>query len=392
MLAQTFVPTCSGILNSLTLPFTFSDNNPNNIGINITLYKGNDPTDVNSTSLLQIIGYKPRLNASTINIPLSVQISASTNYYFIVSNSQGGNLPSNLTYTNVPIILNPGGLWAWLNAAPGWVNYQYRFQYNKKIYGLDMDYSLSVGSSYVAVSRTINNNFTTCLGNVIKIHNQNNNCLFLTSDTNNVFKITSNNTGDILINTTNYGMASFTYAVGADSPKVYRSTVTVMPNDPPAITASQKVLTALTDNVTLTAEGSPNVALGFDGNTYLTIPYNRGFSSSNIFTYEGWIMCNNVSNGIQYIFSKGIDDLILGQYGIYINDGKIVFNSRYSTTNSNNFFSAVPISSNTWTHIAITNDGATIKFYFNGVEIGSAGYSNATIDNQQDIQIGHIGL
>ena len=254
-----------------------------------------------------------------------------------------------------------------------------------------MDYSLSVGSSYVAVSRTINNNFTTCLGNVIKIHNQNNNCLFLTSDTNNVFKITSNNTGDILINTTNYGMASFTYAVGADSPKVYRSTVTVMPNDPPAITASQKVLTALTDNVTLTAEGSPNVALGFDGNTYLTIPYNRGFSSSNIFTYEGWIMCNNVSNGIQYIFSKGIDDLILGQYGIYINDGKIVFNSRYSTTNSNNFFSAVPISSNTWTHIAITNDGATIKFYFNGVEIGSAGYSNATIDNQQDIQIGQLG-
>jgi hypothetical protein len=94
MLAQTFVPTCSGILNSLTLPFTFSDNNPNNIGINITLYKGNDPTDVNSTSLLQIIGYKPRLNASTINISLSVQISASTNYYFIVSNSQGGNLPS----------------------------------------------------------------------------------------------------------------------------------------------------------------------------------------------------------------------------------------------------------------------------------------------------------
>lgn len=390
MLSQTFVPTCSGRLSSLTLPFTFADNNPDNIGINITLYRGNSPTDVKSSVLFQIINYKPRSNINTINVPLDVQLVASTNYYFTVSNAQGGNLPNQLAYTILPITVFPGGLWAWLNSTGGWVNYQYISRYNRKTYGNDMDYSLKVIPTDTISPFVINTDITTCLGNVAKIPNNNNNCMFLVNNTNNVFTTASNSNGDILIKTINYGTEFFYYAVGDNSPQIYKCNVTVMPNDPPTITASKQVFSSINDTATITAQASPNVALSFDGNTYLTVPYNKGFASSNVFTIEGWIMCNDVNN-IEYIFSKGMDDMVLGQYGVLVNKGKIEFVSRYSSNAANGFYSAIPFVSNTWIHVAITNDGSTIRFYFNGEEIGKAGYSIATIDNQQDIQIGQLG-
>ncbi len=384
-LAQNFTATCDGFLTQLTIQLYYRSEQHQLKSINIGIYKGESTDDPNSSLLYQIENYTPNYTSVVLNIAQKVYLEEGKRYYFIITNSQAElGLPNGLRYN---LSLNN-------SSASGVSYYEYFLGSNKWHYvqqyvpnGRTDIYKCFDIMFTAKVTVATREPHTICKGNVFQILNYDNTYSTYKESNTDVFKL--NIKGDTaLVTALNYGMASFIYTKKNAPNQHYKCEIAVTTNTPPTITASKQVLTSINDTATITAQGTPNVAMGFDGNTYLTVPYNNGFQSSNGFTFETWLLCNNV-NDLEYIFSKGSDVLSQGYYAIYVDMGKIVFQSNGVNNVVNKFYSIIPFKSNRWIHIAVTNDGAVIRFYFNGEKVGEAGYNTPIVDNQQDIIVGH---
>jgi hypothetical protein len=100
---------------------------------------------------------------------------------------------------------------------------------------------------------------------------------------------------------------------------------------------------------------------------------------SKTFTLSAWVNPSNV-NAWQDIIYKGNDDYFLEA------------SSDRGTPAGGGTFGLVRGSSelrlNTWSHIAVTYDGSSLRYYVNGVEAGSVAANTAVTNTNSPLQIG----
>ena len=141
------------------------------------------------------------------------------------------------------------------------------------------------------------------------------------------------------------------------------------------------------------AAGKVGQAIRFDGNNdHVRIPNQPNLRFTNSVTFEGWIYPTNVSwyreilskwDAVWGYNQKSFDCSLYpgGQFYILVSPGGTDTGSAYVLSSN-----AVPV--NTWTHVAGTYDGTTLKVYLNGVLDKEGAYSNGIFPGTNSLGIG----
>lgn len=141
------------------------------------------------------------------------------------------------------------------------------------------------------------------------------------------------------------------------------------------------------------AAGKVGQAFNFDGNNdHVRIPNQPNLRFTNAVTFEGWVYPTNTSY-YREILSKW--DAVWGysqesfDCSLYPGGQFYILVSPTGTDSGATFVlssNAVPV--NTWTHVAGTYDGSTLKVYLNGVLDGEGVYANGIFPGTNSLGIG----
>lgn len=119
---------------------------------------------------------------------------------------------------------------------------------------------------------------------------------------------------------------------------------------------------------------------------YVAIPHQAGMVGwGNNITIEGWVRIGGTANP-NTVLNKGGSSFDY-QLGINSGTGNPFFRAGSSITIASPI--AVPVA--TWTHLAVTYDGTTVKFYVNGVMLHSAPVTANLGSSTNEMRIGRGG-
>ena len=205
---------------------------------------------------------------------------------------------------------------------------------------------------------------------------------------------------------TNQGLSSITergviYSTTDTNPKIGDTNVTKDENRTGTGTFSENI-TGLTANTTyffrayaINTHGTSygevksfklNNALNFDGtDDRVTIADNAAFDFSSGFTAEAWI--NPDVLGTQTYLSQYASSQEAFAF-ILLSSGKIEFTVTTDGNTDQYFESTTSITAGSWSHIALTFDGSTMRAYINGVAAGTKSVSGTMFNSTAPIEIG----
>lgn len=138
------------------------------------------------------------------------------------------------------------------------------------------------------------------------------------------------------------------------------------------------------------ATGKIGQAFSFDGvDDFVVIPHSMSLNPTNALSLEAWIYINQYTF-IPAIVSKGNVGNYFESYSLAISDdGRLLFVLNRNGTSSGRSFVMGPIVSlNTWSHVASTYDGATMRVYLNGSEVGSVNHVGGIFVTPHPVVIG----
>jgi hypothetical protein len=137
---------------------------------------------------------------------------------------------------------------------------------------------------------------------------------------------------------------------------------------------------------TWTTAGRFGNALVFNGiSAQVTVPSSTSLRLTTGMTLEAWVYPTTAPTGWRAIIDKNID-------GYYLMAGSSVNNrpavgGNFVAGNQNTIGPTV-LAANTWTHLASTFDGATVRLFVNGVQVASQAQSTQLAPTTGTLQIG----
>ena len=140
-------------------------------------------------------------------------------------------------------------------------------------------------------------------------------------------------------------------------------------------------------NATWTTSGRYGGALTFNGtNAVVNVPDSSSLHLTSAMTLEAWVRPATVSSWWSDVIYKGDDNYYL--MGASDNSSRPAAGGTFGATSSSNVFGPSALAANTWTHLAATYDGSTLKLYINGALASSQVRSGSMATSANPLQIG----
>jgi Concanavalin A-like lectin/glucanases superfamily len=132
-------------------------------------------------------------------------------------------------------------------------------------------------------------------------------------------------------------------------------------------------------------------ALRFDGNDYISIPDDKSLHQQRL-TVEAWARRDGSPGQWKYIVSKGGDGCHAAAYGLYTSlNGGLAFYVFDGKTYWRSPQASPAIWDGSWHHVAGTYDGATVRVFVDGKEIGTGTRFKGKIKYEQPYDEGALG-
>ncbi len=135
-------------------------------------------------------------------------------------------------------------------------------------------------------------------------------------------------------------------------------------------------------------------ALFFDGeNDWVTVNDADTLDLSSTLTLEAWIYPTNVTDWRSILVKE--QEGQPSAYGLFAANGLAPSPAGkvYLTNGVNErLYGAAPLARNTWSHIAFTYDGETMRFYLNGAQVSSRVLRGTVLTSKNPLRIGGNGV
>jgi hypothetical protein len=134
---------------------------------------------------------------------------------------------------------------------------------------------------------------------------------------------------------------------------------------------------------TWTTSGKYGHALSFNGtNARVNINNATSLQLRSGMTLEAWVYPTSVSSAWRDVIYKGNDNYYLE--GSSPNSSRPAMGGTFGGT----LYGTSPLSANTWSHLAASYDGATMRLYVNGVQVATRAQTGAIATSTNPLQIG----
>jgi hypothetical protein len=137
---------------------------------------------------------------------------------------------------------------------------------------------------------------------------------------------------------------------------------------------------------TRSAAGKFGSALTFDGvNDLVTVPDSNSLDLTTGVTLEAWVRPSTVTGWRTALLKEQTNGLV---YAIYANTDANRPSGHVFTTSEFDTLGAAQLAANTWSHLAVTYDGVTLKLYVNGTLASSKAVAGSLFASTGALRIG----